>query len=155
MSDRPIEELDAGEAFRQSMKPRADFSSEFGRVPLWCGWVIMEAFLAGIDWARTHDVKASGGAESADEDGAEPADLKIQIRHGEQGLFYATSEQITGLLVAGGTVREVFERLPTAIAELRAVKKLGAAASSGGAESADGAHGQVAKSRTEVRRPNK
>lgn len=47
--ERPIEELRAGDAFRNSMKERADRN---GPAPLWHGWVIMEAFLAGIDYAR-------------------------------------------------------------------------------------------------------
>lgn len=51
MSDRPIEELQAGNAFRDKMVPRAD-SNNFG-VPMWHGWVIMDAFLAGIDYARS------------------------------------------------------------------------------------------------------
>lgn len=50
VSERPIEELKAGDAFRQSMLPKAD--SDFHGAPLWHGWVIMEAFLAGIDYAR-------------------------------------------------------------------------------------------------------
>lgn len=51
MSDRPIEELQAGDAFRQSVLARSDDVSN-GGAPLWHGWVIMDAFLAGIDWAR-------------------------------------------------------------------------------------------------------
>ena len=46
---RPIEELLAGEAIRTAMLPRADIP---GYYPAWHGWVIMDAFLAGIDWAR-------------------------------------------------------------------------------------------------------
>ena len=49
---RPIEELQAGDAFVNTMVPRAD-SNNHG-APLWHGWVIMDAFLAGIDYARTH-----------------------------------------------------------------------------------------------------
>lgn len=51
--DRPIEELVAGNDFRDTMLPRAD--SDFHGAPLWYGWVIMEAFLAGIDWARANE----------------------------------------------------------------------------------------------------
>ena len=49
--NRPIEELRAGDAFRDSAIERAD-RIEAGVYPLWHGWVIMDAFLAGIDWAR-------------------------------------------------------------------------------------------------------
>jgi hypothetical protein len=48
--DRPIEELVAGNAFRDSLVRRAD--SDFSGAPLWHGWALMDAFLAGIDWER-------------------------------------------------------------------------------------------------------
>ena len=50
---RPIEELQAGDAFREQLVPRAD--SDFHGAPLWHGWAIMDAFLAGIDYARRAD----------------------------------------------------------------------------------------------------
>lgn len=49
---RPIEELNAGDAFRKSMLPKAD-RLDPGGYPVWHGWVIMDAFLAGIDYARS------------------------------------------------------------------------------------------------------
>lgn len=52
--DRPIEELKAGDDFRQSVLTRSDDASN-GGAPLWHGWVIMDAFLAGIDWARAQE----------------------------------------------------------------------------------------------------
>lgn len=51
--DRPIEELQAGDEFRKTLVPRADAHN--GPAPLWHGWAIMDAFLAGIDYARKHD----------------------------------------------------------------------------------------------------
>ena len=53
--DRPIEELQAGDAFRASIVDRADAYS--GHAPLWHGWAIMDAFLAGIDYARNQQGK--------------------------------------------------------------------------------------------------
>ena len=50
MSDHPIEQIKAGNAFRDTMIARADAWS--GHAPLWHGWAIMDAFLAGIDYAR-------------------------------------------------------------------------------------------------------
>ncbi len=50
MDERPIEELQAGEEFRRSLLPRAD--GDLHGAPLWHGWAIMEAFLAGIDYAN-------------------------------------------------------------------------------------------------------
>lgn len=51
MYEKPrSEDLDAGDAFRQSMVSRAD--SDNHGAPLWYGWVIMDAFLAGVDHAR-------------------------------------------------------------------------------------------------------
>lgn len=44
------EDIDAGEAFRRTMIERAD--SSWGGAPLWHGWAIMEAFLAGAEHAR-------------------------------------------------------------------------------------------------------
>lgn len=49
-AERPIEELQAGNAFRETLIPRAD-AHNIG-APLWYGWAIMDAFLAGIDYAR-------------------------------------------------------------------------------------------------------
>lgn len=49
--ERPREELTAGDAFRNSMLFRVDSVTNDG-APLWHGWVIMDAFLAGIDFAR-------------------------------------------------------------------------------------------------------
>ena len=46
-----IDELKAGDAFRQSLIERAD-GSNIGGDPVWYGWAIMDAFLAGIDYAR-------------------------------------------------------------------------------------------------------
>lgn len=56
-SGRPIEEIVAGDAFRNSMLFRVDGTAPDG-APLWHGWVIMDAFLAGIDYAR----RQTGGA---------------------------------------------------------------------------------------------
>lgn len=50
MTDRPIEDLQAGDAFRNSLIERAD--AYRGRAPLWHGWALMDAFLAGADYAR-------------------------------------------------------------------------------------------------------
>lgn len=41
----------AGNAFRDTLVPRADSDSH--GAPLWHGWAIMDAFLAGIDHARS------------------------------------------------------------------------------------------------------
>jgi hypothetical protein len=48
MTEAPIEELLAGNGFRQTMMPRADDKKNL----MWHGWVIMDAFLAGIQWER-------------------------------------------------------------------------------------------------------
>jgi hypothetical protein len=48
--DRPIEDLKAGDDFRRSLIPRAD--GDRGGAPLWHGWALMDAFLAGVDHAR-------------------------------------------------------------------------------------------------------
>lgn len=53
---RPTKDLLAGEAFRNSMVSRADVQ---GFAPLWYGWVIMEAFLAGVDYARAQQPPSS------------------------------------------------------------------------------------------------
>lgn len=44
----PIEELLAGEAFRETLRAKADDKVNL----LWYGWAIMDAFLAGIQWER-------------------------------------------------------------------------------------------------------
>lgn len=43
---------DAAYAFRDSLVPRADHHSGGGRYPMWHGWAIYDAFLAGADFAR-------------------------------------------------------------------------------------------------------
>ena len=50
MTERPIEELRASDAFRQSVLDKADWG--LGNVPSWRGWAIMDAFLAGIDFTH-------------------------------------------------------------------------------------------------------
>lgn len=50
MTDRPIEELRAGNDFRDKLVAKAD--ADRSGAPLWHGWALMDAFLAGIDWER-------------------------------------------------------------------------------------------------------
>jgi hypothetical protein len=47
---RPIEDLEAADAFRNTMLAKAD-SAKAG-APLWHGWALFDAFLAGLDHAR-------------------------------------------------------------------------------------------------------
>lgn len=61
-SDRPIEELRAGDELRARMIPRADvnprpYGTPAELPPMFHGWAIMEAFLAGVDWARAQGEK--------------------------------------------------------------------------------------------------
>lgn len=53
--DRPIEDLQAGDAFRSALVPKADARRD--GAPLWHGWALMDAFLAGIDYARAQKPK--------------------------------------------------------------------------------------------------
>lgn len=46
--DRPVEELIAGDNFRKTMIPHAEDRHNL----MWHGWVIMDAFLAGIQWKK-------------------------------------------------------------------------------------------------------
>lgn len=48
---RPIADLEAANSFRDSLVARSDGRSGSG-APLWHGWAIFEAFLAGLDHAR-------------------------------------------------------------------------------------------------------
>lgn len=50
MTERSIDDITAGAAFRKKMVERADCWD--GSAPLWHGWVIMDAFLAGMDYAK-------------------------------------------------------------------------------------------------------
>ena len=45
--------------------------------------------------------------------------VTIEIEQGREGLYYATSPDIRGLLVAMRTVAEVWADIPRAIAEIR------------------------------------
>jgi hypothetical protein len=48
--ERSIEDLVAGNAFRDTLMPRAD--ADYNGAPLWYGWALVDAFLAGLDHAR-------------------------------------------------------------------------------------------------------
>ncbi len=50
MQEPPIEDLLAGDTFRKGLIARADGYD--GPCPLWHGWAIMDAFLAGAEFAR-------------------------------------------------------------------------------------------------------
>ena len=52
MSKRPFEELAAGNNYRNSMIEKADGVAPSGAV-MWHGWALMDAFLAGVDYARS------------------------------------------------------------------------------------------------------
>lgn len=48
--DRPIEDLEAANNFRNGLVDQADANR--GGAPLWHGWAVFDAFLAGVDYAR-------------------------------------------------------------------------------------------------------
>ena len=52
MPKEPIEDLAAGDNFRDTLVPLADFQSASG--PAWFGWAIMDAFLAGAAYGRAN-----------------------------------------------------------------------------------------------------
>lgn len=47
----PLELLEAGNKFRDSLVERADAEGQ-GHAPLWYGWAIMDAFIAGAKFGR-------------------------------------------------------------------------------------------------------
>ena len=49
MSAKDIAKLIAAAKFVESMEPRADVRQPY---PLWYGWALREAFLAGIAWQK-------------------------------------------------------------------------------------------------------
>jgi hypothetical protein len=53
----PIGDLEAGDKFRRSLLKKAD--DNITGAPLWHGWAIMDAFLAGIEYARANPVSAA------------------------------------------------------------------------------------------------
>lgn len=52
-------------------------------------------------------------------------EIHINIEFGSAGLYYGTSPQMKGLLVTGESIKEVVDRVPNAIAEMRAVAAMG------------------------------
>ncbi len=56
MSDHPIEDLQAGEAWRQKMKEKA--SGWHDAAPWWYGWVVMDSFLEGLRQGRLQEREA-------------------------------------------------------------------------------------------------
>jgi hypothetical protein len=58
-----------------------------------------------------------------EDEGAMRAEIiRVKIEEGKTGLFYATSPDLRGLLVAKPTVDDLFEAVPQAIADLYAAK---------------------------------
>lgn len=66
---RPVDELEAGDEFRQTMVAKADADNH--GPPMWHGWAIMEAFLAGIDYARKGQAAGWRPIETAPRDGTQ------------------------------------------------------------------------------------
>jgi hypothetical protein len=110
-----------------------------------CGTSGMRVSCVLIESVDVVPDNAPSGVAEGGEAGEEPGEISISIRRGEHGLYYATSPQLKGLLVAKSSVREVLERVPNAISELQAVAGLKASDCSGGAESGDGARGDGGK----------
>lgn len=52
-------------------------------------------------------------------------EITINIEFGSAGLYYGTRPQMKGLLVTGESIKEVVDRVPNAIAEMRAVTAMG------------------------------
>ena len=52
MPDQEMDDLKAGDAFRDTLMSKADFDHD--GAPLWYGWAIMSAFLAGAEYGRQH-----------------------------------------------------------------------------------------------------
>ena len=50
-----LDDVIAGNAFRNTLLPRADANTS--GFPLWHGWAIMDAFLAGIEYSRNQKPK--------------------------------------------------------------------------------------------------
>lgn len=61
-SEKDLAELKAGSAFRDTLIARAD--SRIGSAPLWHGWAIMDAFLAGIKWQKNNEATVLANARS-------------------------------------------------------------------------------------------
>lgn len=55
MPEPSLEDLKAGDAFRDYLLDRKD--AEVHGCPLWYGWAIMNAFLAGANYAREQQSK--------------------------------------------------------------------------------------------------
>jgi predicted RNase H-like HicB family nuclease len=49
--------------------------------------------------------------------------ILINVELGEHGLYYGTSPQEKGLLVTGKSIKEMMDRVPSALTELRRVEK--------------------------------
>ena len=49
----PLADIVASDKFRDTLRARADAHTVGGNYPLWHGWAIMDAFLAGAEYARS------------------------------------------------------------------------------------------------------
>lgn len=49
------------------------------------------------------------------------AEIPIEIELGSGGLYYGTSPSVKGLLVTGRSIKELMDKVPNAVAELKAV----------------------------------
>lgn len=59
MTERPIEQLIAGNAFRDTLVPKAE--QRYLPELLWHGWAIMDGFLAGVDWRMETETREECG----------------------------------------------------------------------------------------------
>lgn len=71
-SEAAIEEIAASYAFRDTLVDRADRHAAHGQgAPLWHGWALHEAFMAGVRWERERQ-KGQPAPASSPESGGQP-----------------------------------------------------------------------------------
>lgn len=96
--EKAVEDLQAGDAFRKSLCPRADATKD-GSL-LWHGWALMDAFLAGIDYARERcevEIKQlRGHKEEADRHIATIAQLRHENEQLRRGSPHSHDENPDG-----------------------------------------------------------
>ena len=64
-----LKDIVAGDAFRNTLLARADARTVGGNYPLWHGWAIMDAFLAGAAFARSKPPTSIRALKNADPQG--------------------------------------------------------------------------------------
>lgn len=107
----------AAVAFRESLVPRAD-RMEHGQYPLWNGWAIYDAFVAGAQYATQSEKQATISA-------GELAELRKAIGELAMAMGNPAVQANGDQTIESQTVREALRRVKETVAAVRRIRDAG------------------------------